>query len=48
MNRLDVLLGYNSRQVVLSEYQGDELLSRDGCFFDYIQSNEDSIAVYSR
>jgi hypothetical protein len=43
MNTLDVLLGYKNRQVVLSEYQGDELLSRDGCFFDHIQSNDNSI-----
>jgi hypothetical protein len=43
MNTLDVLLSYKNRQVVLSEYQGDELLNRDGCFFDHIQSNEDSI-----
>lgn len=40
---LETLTGYVNRQVVLNTYEGDELLSRDGFFFDEIRINPDCI-----
>ncbi len=43
MKTLHVLQRYEKRQVVLSVYTDDELMSRDGFFFDQIGLNPDRI-----
>lgn len=43
LEKLEALLGYANRQVVLNVYQGDELLKRDGFSFDRIVLMRDRI-----
>lgn len=43
MEKINILQGYANRQVVLSVFWEDELMTRDGFLFDRIQQNSDRI-----
>ena len=44
-NSIEVLKNYKDRQVVINQYEDEELVNKDGYFIDYIQIKNNRIEL---